>query len=86
MERIRVVDAVEDILAYTGHDAEIELHPEIPTGPTNRIADNRLARKQLDWVPEVPFAEGLRRTIDWYFAAKDRKEVTARLEYALTER
>ncbi len=85
-DRIKVMDAAREILAYTGHEAAIELHPEMPTGPLNRVADNRLAREALGWEPEVSFPEGLRRTIDWYFSTKDRREVTTRLEHALTER
>ena len=86
VERTKVIDAVKEVMAYTGHAADIELHPEMPTGPMNRVADNSLARRLLGWEPRVPFVEGLHRTIDWYFATKNRGEVAAKLEYALTER
>lgn len=86
MERTRVIDAVREVLRYTGHQAEIELHPEMPTGPYNRVADNSLAKKLLGWEPQVKFIDGLHRTIDWYFAAKDRAEVKATLEGRLTDR
>lgn len=86
MERIRVIDAVNLVLEYTGHTAAIETHPEMPTGPMNRVADNSLARKLLGWRPEVPFAEGLRRSVDWYFSTKDREEVRGYLNNLLTER
>lgn len=85
-ERTRVLDAAKEVMAYTGHAADIELHPEMPTGPMNRVADNSLARRLLGWEPKVPFVEGLHRTIDWYFATKDRHEVAHRLDQALTER
>lgn len=45
MERIRVIDAAREILRYTKHRARIELHPEMPTGPLNRVADNSLAKQ-----------------------------------------
>jgi nucleoside-diphosphate-sugar epimerase len=86
MERTRVIDAVKEVMAYTGHSAEIQLAPDMPTGPMNRVADNSLARRLLEWEPEVPFVEGLHRTIDWYFASKDRAKVAANLEHTLTER
>ena len=86
MERTRVLDAVKEVMAYTGHAAEIELHPEMPTGPMNRVADNSLARQLLGWEPEVPFVEGLHRTIDWYFSSRDPDDVARRLDQALTER
>ncbi len=86
MERTRVIDAVHEVLRYTGHQARIELHPEMPTGPLNRVADNALARRLLGWEPRVTFTDGLRRTIDWYFAAKDRDTIHRTLETRLTER
>jgi nucleoside-diphosphate-sugar epimerase len=86
MERIQVIDAVREVLRYTGHQAEIHLSPDMPTGPLNRVADNSLARKLLAWEPEVHFLEGFHRTTDWYFATKDRDQVRAKLEYLLTER
>ena len=86
MERTRVIDAVHEVMRYSGHEAEIELHPEMPTGPMNRVADNSLGKQLLGWEPEVRFMDGLRRTIDWYFSIKDRNKVSAALEERLTER
>lgn len=86
MERVRVIDAVKMVLEYTGHKAEIQLRPDMPTGPLNRVADNSLAKKLLGWEPQVPFREGLKRTIDWYFATKDREQVRKILGRMLTER
>jgi nucleoside-diphosphate-sugar epimerase len=86
MERTRVVDAVQEVLRYTGHKAEIRLRPEMPTGPLNRVADNSLAKKLLAWEPHVKFMDGLHRTIDWYFASKNKKDVQGLLGHMLTER
>ncbi len=86
MERIRMLEAAQAVLRMTGHKAEIELRPELPTGPMNRVADNALAKRVLSWEPEVPFMEGLARTIDWYFSSKDKAEVAATLDRLLTER
>ena len=86
MERVRVIDAVKMVLEYTGHRAEIRLLRDMPTGPLNRVADNSLAKKLLGREPQVPFREGLKRTIDWYFSTKDREQVRAILERLLTER
>jgi len=87
MERTRVIDAVREVMRYTGRPAAIELHPEMPTGPMNRVADNALARRLLGWEPRVNFLDGLRRTIDWYFSVKDPQDVRMILEGGgLTER
>ncbi len=85
-ERTRVIDAVREVLRYTGHQPRIEFHPEMPTGPMNRVADNSWAKRLLGWEPRVKFMEGLRQTIDWYFSAKKQREVEATLELRLIER
>lgn len=86
MERVRVIDAVKEVLHYTGHKAKIVLRPDMPTGPYNRIADNSKALKLLGWQPKVSFKEGLHKTIDWYFTNKDPKGVKACLSRMFTER
>jgi nucleoside-diphosphate-sugar epimerase len=86
MERTRVIDAVQEVLRYIGHRAAIELHPEMPTGPLNRVADNALARKLLEWEPQVKFLDGLHRTLEWYFSTKNRAQVGTMLGHRLTER
>jgi nucleoside-diphosphate-sugar epimerase len=86
MERIRVIDAVHEILRTFKRKPQIELHPEMPTGPLNRVADNSLAKELIGWEPQVMFMDGLHRTIDWYVATKKQEEVSAKLELMLTER
>lgn len=87
MERVRVIDAVHEVLHYTGkEDLQIELHPEMPTGPLNRVADNSLAKQLLGWEPQIKFVDGLHETIDWYYATKDKKQVFKELDVKLTER
>ncbi len=86
MERIKVLDAVEEVMRYTGHKAEIKLLTHMPTGPVNRVADNSLAKKLLGWAPEVKFMDGLHKTIDWYFSTKDPEDVRMKVEHMLTER
>lgn len=86
MERIRVIDAVRQVIEIAGYSPRIELQPSMPTGPLNRVASNELSARILGWRPEVPFREGLRRTVDWYFATKDRDEVARSLDAWLTTR
>jgi nucleoside-diphosphate-sugar epimerase len=86
MERVRVIDCARMVCAFTGHQAEIKLRPDMPTGPLNRVADNSLAKKLLGWEPKVPFREGLKRTIDWYYSTKDKQEVMRTFSRMLTER
>jgi nucleoside-diphosphate-sugar epimerase len=74
------------VCEFTKHKADIKNRPDMPTGPLNRVADNALAKRLLGWEPKVPFREGLKRTIDWYFSSKDRKEVERIFARMLTER
>ncbi|HXM71111.1 MAG TPA: NAD-dependent epimerase/dehydratase family protein [Thermoanaerobaculia bacterium] len=85
-ERTRVIDAVHEVLRYTGHHPKIKFLPHMPTGPLNRVASNRLARELLGWEPQVKFMDGLHRTIDWYISTRERHEVGSYLAEMLTER
>jgi nucleoside-diphosphate-sugar epimerase len=85
-ERTRVIEAVHEVLRYTGQEAEIKLLPHMPTGPLNRVASNRLAKELLGWEPQMKFMDGLRKTIDWYFGSREREVVSGYLEEMLTER
>ena len=86
MERVRVIDAARMVLEYSGHKAEIRLRPDMPTGPVNRVADNKLAKKLLGWEPKTAFRDGLRTTMDWYAATHQQEQVRGVLEKMLTAR
>jgi nucleoside-diphosphate-sugar epimerase len=86
MERVRVIDAARMVLEFSGHKAEIRLRPDMPTGPVNRVADNKLAKKLLGWEPKMAFRDGLRKTMDWYAATHQREKVRGVLEKMLTAR
>ena len=86
MERVRVIDAARLVLEFSGHKAEIRLRPDMPTGPVNRVADNKLAKQLLGWEPKIMFRDGLRKTMDWYFANHRKETVNGVLEEMLTGR
>src|SRR2546421_11036169 len=75
MERIRVIDCAKMVCEFTGHKAEIKLRKDMPTGPLNRVANNSLAKKLLGWEPKVLFPDGLKRTIDCYYAPRDKEDL-----------
>lgn len=85
-ERTKVIECAKEVLRYTKHNATIQLEPNKPVGPLNRVADNALAKKLLGWEPQIKFMDGLRSTIDWYFRTKNRAEVEKILGKMLTER
>ena len=86
MERTSVLQAAQMILERCGLEIPIQPDPSKPTGPYNRVADNSLARKLIGWEPKVTFAEGLDRTIRWYFDSHDRDAIAGTFEASLTER
>jgi nucleoside-diphosphate-sugar epimerase len=86
MERTRVIDAVHEVLKYTGKKADVKFLTHMPTGPLNRVASNKLALELIGWSPKVTFFEGLHRTVDWYFSTKDPDNVRSYFNRMLTER
>jgi len=86
MERIRVVDAAAMILRRMGVEVPLKFLPDMPTGPYNRVAANRLAKEIIGWEPRIPFREGIVKTIDWYVNNRNSDEVRSQLQSMLTER
>ena len=86
-DRITLNKAAELIFDITGWKPEkIEHDLSKPVGVASRAADLTRARKVLGWEPEESYREGFKRTIEWYFANKDREEVKANLKRILLER
>ena len=85
-ERIRVIDAVKAILKHAGYEPKIAYLLDKPTGPLNRVASTKKVKELFGWEPQVKFAEGLKRTFDWYFKTKDEQALVQDFERRLTER
>ncbi len=86
-EHIRIIDAARMIFSETGFTPkQIAFDTTRPTGVFTRAAELTRTRRILGWEPETSFAEGLRRTIRWYYATHEPSAVAARLELLLTER
>ena len=56
----------DQVLALTGSSSQIESHPLPEDDPKVRRPDITIAREVLKWEPQVPLAEGLRRTIPYF--------------------
>jgi nucleoside-diphosphate-sugar epimerase len=80
MERTSVVECAREVLRYMKKDLPFVFDASKPTGPYNRVCDNSLSAKVLDWRPTVSFKDGLRRTIEWYVAHKERSEVAGHID------
>lgn len=63
---VKIKDLVETIVRLTGFKGSIEWDATKPDGQPRRCLDTTRAAKLLGWKAQMPFEEGLRRTIDWY--------------------
>jgi dTDP-glucose 4,6-dehydratase len=67
-ERVNL-DVARQILTLTGRPESLLRHVKDRLGHDRRYAlDWTKIRRQLDWTPAIPFAEGLRQTVEWYRA------------------
>ncbi len=61
-----MLELAEMVLEYTGSQSEIVFR-ELPSDdPSRRRPDISLAESKLDWHPEIPLAEGLRYTVEYF--------------------
>ncbi len=67
-ERVNL-DVARQILTLTGRSETLLRHVKDRLGHDRRYAlDWTKIRRELDWTPLIPFAEGLRQTVEWYQA------------------
>ncbi len=63
---ISIKDLAEMIVRLTGFSGRIAWQTDKPNGQPRRGLDVRRAREYFGWQTQVPFEEGMRRTIEWY--------------------
>jgi UDP-glucose 4-epimerase len=86
-EHVKIIDCAQKIFEITGfHPKELFFDKTKPVGVYSRAADLTQVRAKLDWEPRFTVDEGLRRTIDWYYANNQRDDIARRLGVLLTER
>jgi len=86
-KHIKIIDAVKFIFAESGFEPkEIKFDTTKPIGVYSRAADLTRARQLLNWEPQTPFEEGMRRTIKWYYDTHQVEQVKMQLGTLLTER
>lgn len=62
----KLSDFVQVVEKYVGKSAKIELLPDQPGDVPRTCADVRKAERLLGYKSQVPFDEGIRRTVEWY--------------------
>lgn len=63
---ITIRNLVNLIVKLTGFQGEVRWDSSKPDGQPRRSLDTKRAEKLLGWKAQVPFEEGLRRTIEWF--------------------
>ena len=61
-----VKELAEKVIEMTDATVEITYHPLPQDDPTKRCPDITLAKKELDWTPDIPLREGLVKTIEYF--------------------
>ena len=73
-----VLELAEKVRDLTGSRSKLEFRPLPVDDPRQRRPDITLARRTLDWAPQVPLDDGLKRTVDYFEAVMGHKAGTSR--------
>lgn len=65
-------DVVETILRYAPHTPQLEWDTSKPVGNRIRLMDMTKTRQKLGFHPEISLDQGIKETVKWYLAHKDR--------------
>lgn len=69
---ISIKDLVELIARQTGFDGKLVWQTDKPNGQPRRGLDVSRAKEYFGWQAQVPFEEGMRRTIEWFKANRSK--------------
>lgn len=65
-EEYTVLELAQKVIKMVGNNNKVIFKPLPENDPTRRRPDISLAQEKLQWKPEVPVDEGLRKTIDYF--------------------
>jgi GDP-L-fucose synthase len=71
---VTIKETVETIARLVGYGGALVWDTTKPDGQPRRRVDPGAAHRALGWSAEMPFEDGLRRTIDWYLANRSEAE------------
>lgn len=74
---ISIRELAEHIVKKVGSDSEIIYRELPPNDPRQRCPDISMAKKVLDWEPEIHFEQGLDSTIAYFRDLRDHWELAA---------
>ena len=67
-EEISILELAKMIKALSGSESRMTFHKLPRDDPRRRCPDISKAKRLLNWKPEIPLDEGLKRTISWFKA------------------
>ena len=65
-DEFTIIELAEMVLKLTGSKSKLVYKPLPEDDPVKRQPDIALARKELEWEPEIKLKEGLQQTIDYF--------------------
>ncbi|OGX28566.1 MAG: NAD-dependent dehydratase [Omnitrophica WOR_2 bacterium RIFCSPHIGHO2_02_FULL_67_20] len=65
-EEYTILQLAEKIIELTKSQSRVELHPLPQDDPKQRCPNISLAKRLLNWKPQTPLTDGLRKTIPWF--------------------
>ena len=71
-QEISIKDLVEMVVRLTDFNGQLVWQTDKPNGQPRRGLDVSRAKEYFGWSAQVPFEEGVRRTIKWFKANQDK--------------
>jgi GDP-L-fucose synthase len=78
---ISIKDLAEMIVRQTGFEGELVWETDKPNGQPRRGLDVSRAKEYFGWSAQVPFEEGMKRTIEWF--KENKKSIESREQRAV---
>ena len=72
-QEIRINELVGKMAKLLAYEGKIAWDTTKPNGQPRRILDVSRAKEKFGFSSEIPLDEGLRRTIDWYLARREKR-------------
>ncbi len=69
---ISIKDLADTIVKMTGFQGKLIWQTDQPNGQPRRGLDVSRAKKLFGWSAQVPFEDGMRRTVEWFKANRDK--------------
>ncbi len=69
---ISIKHLAEMVVKYTGFKGKLTWQTDKPNGQPRRGLDVSRAKEKFGWTAQVPFEEGMRRTVEWFKANRDK--------------